>query len=131
MDVPLRADTKNLELTGQKDIGQNPQDKGETNKDNSATVLNQLQNPSSRLSINHQSSITGAPCDRRRTGYLTAIDDTPGTDHDRERTVLGPTIACTLRRDSHLENKWLLKKVDQDSHKLPTRQQFQSPFVTG
>lgn len=32
-------DTKNAEFTGHRDIWQNSQDKEETNKDNSATVL--------------------------------------------------------------------------------------------
>ncbi|TRZ08499.1 hypothetical protein HGM15179_018611, partial [Zosterops borbonicus] len=39
-----------------------------------------------------QSPITDALCERRRTGYLTAIGDAPGTDRDGERTAFGPTI---------------------------------------
>lgn len=43
MDMPLMVDTKNAQFTGHKDIGQNFQnDKDETNKASSATVLKSL-----------------------------------------------------------------------------------------
>ena len=41
-NVPLTVDTENAECMPHKDMWQNPQDKEETKKDNSAAVLNQL-----------------------------------------------------------------------------------------